>query len=163
MSNRGQLKDSSLMKLMTKRRSSIAGRIFLTLGYYAFTLLLIMFTSMAGHGISSPATVFWSWAALGIRLTHKGIAPFVLYFGLILGVSILTYFSARLEGRFNSLIPSGVYLSGSICASLALRGFEREPLLPYLALFFLSVLLVIAYLAIDWRLERTRIRRSGNI
>jgi hypothetical protein len=139
---------------VSKRRGNLIARIFLILGYYAFTLLFIIATSQGGHGISSPATVLWSWAAFGIRLAPRGIAPFLFYSGLLLCFSVITHFLARQEGRFVFLIPSGVYLWGSLCASVAMRGFETEPLLPYITLFFLSILMVAAFSAIYWRLEK---------
>lgn len=117
-------------------------------------MVFVIGTVGGGHGFTSPMTVLWSWASFGFPLAHKGIAPFALYLVLLLGISALTHFLTRQEGRFYFLVPSGIYLWGSVCASFAFRGYEREPLLPYLVLFFLSVLMVIAFTALDWRLAK---------
>jgi hypothetical protein len=137
-----------------KRARSLIGRTFLIMGYYAFTVLFIIATGMGGHGISSPTTVLFSWAFFLIMLAQKGIAPLIIYYGFLVGFAVMTHFLVRQEGRFVFLIPTGVYLWGSLWASVARRGYEYEPLLPYLALSFLSVLMVVAFGALSWRIER---------
>jgi hypothetical protein len=137
-----------------KRRSYLIGLTCLITGYYLLTVLFAIAAGMGGHGISSPIAVLFSWAAFLIRYAQRGIAPLVIYFGWLLCFSVTTHFLARQEGKFLFLLPTGAYLWGSLCASLAFRSFENEPLLPYLALSVLSILMVVAFGALSWRLEK---------
>jgi len=137
-----------------KRKGDMIRLTYLIVGYYAVTVLFTLATAGGGHGISSPTTVLFSWAFFIIKLAQGGIAPLIIYFGLLMCFAVMTHFLVRQEGRFMFFLPSGVYLWGSLWASVASRSFETEPLFPYLGLFFLSVLMVVAFCALLWRLEK---------
>jgi hypothetical protein len=132
-------------------------RISLLLVYFLFTTSLIMGVGGAGHGISAPGTVFFSWAYLLLRLSpeslNKGgyftLASYLMY---LVSFFLLSGFLSRQGKKYSFIAPAGIYLLGSVISSFIHRGFKQEPILLYLACFFFSVLLVVIYIAIDWRL-----------
>ena len=127
-------------------------RTLLLIGYYLVSNSIILATGMAGHGFTSPATVFYSWAYFIIALVPSSYFSFAAYLVFLLGLSLLSRFIAALGIRHGYKIPAGVYLLGGTMSTVALGGFRREPLLPYSILFLFSGLLVTIYIVIDWRL-----------
>jgi hypothetical protein len=137
-------------------------RTLLLIGYYLASTLIIIATGMAGHGFTSPATVFYSWAYFLIVLVPSSYFPLAAYLVFLLGLSLLSRFIAGLGFRHCLKIPAGLYLLGGVISSIAQGGFRREPFLPYSILFLFSGLFVTLYMILDWRLIKQASSRTAS-
>jgi cytochrome c oxidase assembly factor CtaG len=86
---------------------------------------------------------------------------FAFIFVFLLILFFLTIFLSRQEKASSNLIRVFFYLSGSVISLLIVGRSVEFPLIIHLTFFVVSIVLIVLYLAFDWRLARAAPEPTG--
>ena len=137
-------------------------RLILWIGYLTLSFILAFSTLGGGDGSRVATAIFYSWALVfSYIMKHNAIGmhiSYVLYLSILFFLTVLLGRKKKIRGD-RALVC--FYLSGSLISVVIAGRAPDEPLLFFLSSFTTSVVIVVIYLAIDWRLARGPIRSAA--
>lgn len=130
-------------------------RLILLAGYLVFSVVFSFGFLGGGDGSPAPTEAFYSWGLLFAYLNdYNPIGCLVSYIVYLCILFLFTTFLSWQKKFRGDLVLVCFYLSGSVMAALAFgRGYD-VPFLIFFSQYIVSIVVVIAYLGVDWRLAK---------
>ncbi len=130
-------------------------RLILWIAYLMFSFVLAFGTLGGGDGSRVATAIFYSWACVfAYIMKYNVIGMHISYVFYLSILFFLTMLLGRQKNIRGDLALVCFYLSGSLISVVIAGRAPDEPLLFFLSSFITSVVIVIIYLVIDWRLAR---------